>query len=152
MVKLTITLDETLYSKVGDKLPEIKKRGLKLSGQEMLRNLGLNSPVDEGLLRQWFFYKTTTDEIEIRTPAPYAPLVNDGTGVYAGKGVIRPKKGKALAFTPGKKWNGPVGKDGKVFLKYSKGQKGQHFVEKSIKQTSANLEQIWIKTITDVVG
>lgn len=149
MVKLIIELDESKYNKVQDKIPQIKKRGLQLTGQEMLRNLGLNSPVDHGLLRQWYFANMSPEEIEIRTPAKYAPLVNDGTGVYNGGDIIRPH-GKALRFKPGKKWKGSVNKDGYVYLKYSKGQKGQHFVEKSIKQTQTKLEDIFIRVVNEV--
>ncbi len=151
MVKVTITVDETAYKSISEKLPEIKRKGLRYVGQEMLRNLSLNSPVDHGLLRQWFFFRTSDNEIEIRSPAEYAVYVNDGTGVYAGKGLIKPKKGKALAFKPGKKWNGPVNKDGYAFLRYSKGQKGQKFVEKSMKETQSKLESLFIKAIGEVL-
>ena len=151
MVKVIINVDDSNYKSINERLPEIKRRGLQLSGQEMLRNLSLNSPVDHGLLRQWFFAKNTPEEIEIRTPAQYAIFPNDGTGVYGPRGsVIKPKSGKVLAFKPGPKWKGPVSKDGFVYLKSSKGQKGQHFVEKSMKQTQAKLEDIFIKVINEV--
>ena len=52
MVKINITVDASAYKNISEKLPEIKRKGLSLTGQEMLRNLGLNSPVDHGLLRQ----------------------------------------------------------------------------------------------------
>ena len=152
MVKINITVDASAYKNISEKLPEIKRKGLSLTGQEMLRNLGLNSPVDHGLLRQWYFANTTPEEIEIRTPAKYAALVNDGTGIYNGGKIIKPKTGKALRFIPGKKWTGLVSKDGYVYLKHSKGQKGQHFVEKSIKQTSTKLEDIFIKVVNEVAG
>lgn len=152
MVKVTITVDESSYPSISEKMPQIKTRGLQLTGQEMLRNLSLNSPIDHGLLRQWFFSDTSPDHIEIQTPAKYAALVNDGTGVYGPKGsVIKPKSGKALRFKPGPKWHGPVSKDGFVFLKHSKGQKGQKFVEKSMKQTQAKLETLFIKAINEVI-
>lgn len=151
MVKVTIQIDDSAYKKVSENLPQIKEKGLRYVGQEMLRNLSLNSPVDHGLLRQWFFFNTSTDNIEIRSPAAYAIFVNDGTGIYNGGSIIKPKSGKALAFKAGPKWNGPVNKDGYAFLKYSKGQKGQKFVEKSIKQTQEKLEQLFIKAINEVL-
>ncbi len=150
MVKVTIKVDDSAYSQISEKLPEIKRKGLKYVGQEMLRNLSLNSPVDHGLLRQWFFFRTGENDIEIRSPAEYAIYVNDGTGIYAGKGLIKPS-GKALAFKPGPKWNGPVNKEGYAFLKYSKGQKGQKFVEKSMKETQSKLESLFIKAINEVI-
>ena len=151
MVKVNITVDASAYTKISEQLPEIKSRGLKYVGQEMLRNLSLNSPVDHGLLRQWFFFNTSADHIEIRSPAAYAIFVDQGTGIYGRGNVIRPKRGKALAFKAGPKWNGPVNKDGYAFLKYSKGQKGQKFVEKSIEQTQAKLDQLFIKAINEVI-
>lgn len=151
MVKVIIDVDDSQYNSISEKLPQIKERGLKLTGQDMLRNLGLNSPVDHGLLRQWFFASTSPEQIEIRTPAKYAIFPNDGTGIYNGGSIIKPKKGKALAFKPGPKWNGPVNEKGYAFFKYSKGQKGQHFVEKSIKQTQGKIQDIFLKTISDVV-
>ena len=152
MVKVIIEVDDSQYPKISEKLPEIKKRGLQLTGQEMLRNLSLNSPVDHGLLRQWFFANTSSDEIEIRTPAEYAIFPNDGTGIYNGGSIIKPKSGKALRFKPGPKWSGPVNDEGYAFLKYSRGQKGQHFVEKSIKQTQGKIQDLFIKSINEVVS
>ena len=151
MVKVKIGVDASAYTKISEKLPEVKRRGLKYVGQEMLRNLSLNSPVDHGLLRQWFFFNTSDDNIEIRSPATYAIFVDQGTGIYGSGNLIKPKRGKALAFKAGQKWKGPVNKDGYAFLKYSKGQKGQKFVEKSIKQTQAKLDQLFIKAINEVI-
>lgn len=151
MVKVIIGVDDSQYNSISEKLPQIKERGLKLTGQDMLRNLGLNSPYDHGLLKQWHFYSTSPEQIEIRTPAHYAIFPNDGTGIYNGGSVIKPKHGKALKFKPGKKWKGPVNDDGYVYLRQVKGQKGQHFVEKSIKQTQGKIQDIFLKSVSDVV-
>ena len=151
MVKVIVKVDDSAFKKISENLPLIKSKGLKYTSMEMLRNLSLNSPVDHGLLRQWFFFNTSTDQIEIRSPAQYAKFVNDGTGIYVGNGLIKPKSGKALAFKAGPKWKGPVNKEGYAFLKYSKGQKGQKFVEKSITQTQSKLQQLFIKAINEVI-
>lgn len=135
MVKVILKVDSQKLPHLSEKMPKIRKKGLKLTGQGLIGELTKNSPVDEGLLRQWFIAQQSDEEIHIHTPARYAPWVNDGTGVYAGKGIIRPKSGKFLVFKPGKKWKGRVSKKGLVFLRYSKGQKGQKFVEKSIEAT-----------------
>lgn len=139
MVKLIINVDGNKLPKLSKKMPQITRKGLKLTSQGLLGELTKNSPVDEGLLRQWFIASESDEEVHIRTPAGYAPWVNDGTGVYNGGGIIRPKSGKFLVFKPGKKWNGPVSKKGLVFLRYSKGQKGQKFVEKSIEATKPRI-------------
>jgi len=144
MVQVTIDVDVSKLQGLTDKVPLIQERGLEYASQSMIRSLMLNSPVDTGLLRQWFAEDIGTDEVHIRSPAKYARFVNDGTGP------IFPS-GKALKFKPGKKWNGPVGKDGFVFLKYSKGQPGQHFVEKSIDEVKPQLQGFFIKAIREVL-
>lgn len=147
MVKVYINVDPSKMKNVSEKIPAIRKKGLKYSAQGMVRHLKQNSPVDHGRLKGWFFSNISDTEIEIKTPANYADWVNDGTGIYKGGSIIRPKKGKALRFKPGKKWNGPVSKDGYVYLKWSRGQKGQKFVEKSIQQTQNKLAGYFIKAI-----
>ena len=140
MVKVQIAVDPSKMKNISQHLPAIRKKGLNYAGQGMLRHLQINSPVDTGLLRQWFFYNTTENEIEIRTPAKYAPFVNDGTGIYGPhKTPIYSKTvGKPLAFQV----NGQM-----VYTKMIKGQKGQKFVEKSIQQTEGKLANYFIKAI-----
>lgn len=156
MVKVTITVDKSQLPHLSEKMPEIAKRGLHLAGQGLLGELTKNSPVDNGLLRQWFIETMTDSEIHIKTPAGYAKWVNDGTGVYNGGGIIRPKNGKFLVFKPGKKWNGPVTQSGKlkgfVVLRYSRGQRGQKFVEKSIEATRARIGGYFKIAIREVLS
>ena len=152
MVKVVITVDDSKIKNLSEKLPEIKKEGLSLTGQGMLSELMKNSPVDHGLLKQWFIFHQTDDEIDIRSPAQYAKYVNDGTGIYKGGSIIRPKKGKFLVFKPGKKWNGPVGKKGLVFLRWSRGQKGQKFVEKSMAATQQRIGDYFKIAVRNVLG
>lgn len=139
MVKVIITADGRKRPHLSEKMPQIRKKGLQLTAKGLVGELTKNSPVDEGRLRQWFIASESDEEVHVRTSAGYAPWVNDGTGVYNGGGVIRPKSGKFLVFKPGKKWKGPVSKKGLVFLRYSKGQKGQKFVEKSIEATKPRI-------------
>ena len=143
MVTVTVKVDISNLPNFEEKIPKIQERSLNLISQTLLRNLARKSPVDHGLLRQWFFADTGPAHITIKTPAEYARYPNDGTGP------IYPKNGKVLAFKPGKKWTGPVTTKGKykgwVFLKHSKGQKGQHFVENSIQETRSKIEGLVIK-------
>lgn len=61
---------------------------------------------------------------EIYNNAFYLPWVNDGTGLYGPlHHLIKPKRAKVLHFY----WRG-----NEWFLKSVKGQKGQHFVERSM--------------------
>lgn len=116
------------------KAEKINKRGLDLVSHQLLRNLIQKSPVDTGLLRGWFQTGGGT-EIKIESPAAYVGFVNEGTGIYGPTGTpITPKKGEVLKF----QYGGQT-----VFAKSVKGQKGQKFVEKSIKETSSRIEEIF---------
>lgn len=152
MVKVIIKVDGSKLPHLSEKIPQIRKKGLKLTAKGLVGELTKNSPVDEGLLRQWFIASETDEEIHVRTPAGYAPFVNDGTGIYNGGGIIRPKSGKFLVFKPGKKWKGKVGKKGLVFLRQSRGQKGQKFVEKSIEATNARISGYFKIAIREALG
>ena len=158
MVQLTIHLDKSQFQHFDDStVKNIEDKGLKYVGQDLLRNLQINSPVDTGHLRKWFFKSRGSSMIDIRSPAIYGVFVNDGTGVYGPNGqVIRPKNGKYLVFKPGPKWKGRVTQSGKwkgyVALRYSKGQKGQKFVEKSMEQTEQKLESLFISAVRDVLS
>lgn len=144
MVKVRISVDSSKMQNVSEHLPAIRKKGLNYAGQGMVRQLQLNSPVDTGYLKSWFFSESTEDEIEIRSPAHYAKFVNDGTGIYGPyKTPIYNKViGKPLAFQVGGKM---------VYTKMIKGQKGQKFVEKSIRQTEGKLGGYFIKAVREVL-
>ena len=144
MVKVTISVNADKMQNLGERIPEIRKKGLNYTAQGMLRHLQLNSPVDTGYLKGWFFYNVTDDEIEIRTPAEYAQYVNDGTGIYGPyKTPIYSKNiGKPLAFQVGGKM---------VYTRMIKGQKPQKFVEKSIQQTQEKLTGYFIKAVHEVL-
>ena len=139
MVRVNVKVDIKHLPNFEHKTTEIQERSLNLISQTLLRNLVKNSPVVHGVLNKWAFINEGSNPITIRSPAEYTRYVNDGTGM------IYPKNRKALRFKPTKKWNGKIGKDGYVYLRYSRGQKGQKFVEKSIQQTRAKVEGLVIK-------
>ena len=144
MVKVTISVDSSKMQNISQHIPEIRKKGLNYAGQGMIRNLMINSPVDHGLLKQWFVANQDDNEIEIRSPAKYAAFVNDGTGIYGPyKTPIYSKTvGKPLAFQVGGKM---------VYTKMIRGQRGQKFVEKSIEQTQGKLANYFIKAVREVL-
>lgn len=144
MVKVTISVDSSKMQNISQHIPEIRKKGLNYAGQGMIRNLMINSPVDHGLLKQWFVANQDDNEIEIRSPAKYAAFVNDGTGIYGPyKTPIYSKTvGKPLAFQVGGKM---------VYTKMIRGQRGQKFVEKSIDQTQGKLANYFIKAVREVL-
>ena len=145
MVKVTIEFDKSAVDDIPEKTEAIIKKGKNLVAQNMIRNLAQNSPVDTGKLKGWFPYRNEDTLVEIRSPAEYAGYVNDGTGIYGPRGqlIYRKDIGKPFAFNAGGKM---------VYVKYIKGQKGQHFVERSIEQTSSNLQRLFNKAVLDVMG
>lgn len=145
MVKVVINVDKNKIGNLSEKMPEIQRKGLQLTGQGMLRELKLTSPVDHGLLRSWFFARMGADEIDIKTPANYAKFVNDGTGIYGpfGTPIIHPVIGKKFAFQV----NGQM-----VYTRMIKGQKGQKFVERSIDATKQRITEYFMIAIKEVLG
>lgn len=145
MVKVIIKIDANKLPKISQKLPAIRKKGLQYTSQGLVRQLMLNSPVDTGLLRQWFFRNYGEYETHIRSPAKYVTFVNDGTGIYGPRGapIVHPVIGKKFAFQVGGKM---------VFTNMIKGQKGQHFVEKSISETEDKIGQFFIKSVREVLN
>lgn len=145
MVKVTITFDKAAVEDIPEKTEAIVKKGKNLVAQNMIRNLTQNSPVDMGKLKGWVPYRNEDTIVDIRSPAEYAGYVNDGTGIYGPHGqlIYRKDIGKPFSFNVGGEM---------VFVRYIKGQKGQHFVEKSIEQTSHNIQRLFNKAVTDVMG
>ena len=142
---MIISVREDKLPKLAEKMPLIKKKGMSYVAQGMISNLTRNSPVDHGLLRQWFIYSNSGDTITIRSPAHYAKFVNDGTGIFGPRGtpIIHPSIGKKFAFQV----NGQM-----IYTRMIRGQKGQHFVERSIEQTKPQIGNFMIKAVREVLG
>ena len=142
MVQVTIDVDlsEVMNGLDPNKVTEAKRLGLEYAAEETVRVLQMNSPVDHGLLKQWFIDSIDDDEAHIKTPASYAIYVNDGTSPY----VIEPVNKKALY------WEGadhPIA--GKVI---HPGITGQHFIEDSIDDVDGRLDGYFLKALEEVLG
>ena len=122
-----------------DKVSQVKEKGLSYASQEMIRVLQRNSPVDHGLLKQWFLESLDENEAVIKSPAVYARWVNDGTPPYT----IEPVTRKALY------WEGA---DHPVTVVHHPGIKGQHFVEDSISDVEGRLSDYFLKALSEVMG
>lgn len=124
-----------------------KKRALDLSQLELLRNLKINSPVDQGKMQgSWFkLPNPSADKRRIKSAANYTANVNDGTGIYGPRGrIIRPRTGRLL---------GPFKYQGKLIaVPWIRGQKGQKFVEKSITQTKTRTDEFIIRAVMETEG
>lgn len=139
MVTLTIDADiGPLTEKLNpSQIEQVKRKGLEYSGQELIRVLMSNSPVDHGLLKQWHFSSVSDDEIHIKSPAEYAAHVNYGTTPHW----IEPVNAKALH------WDGNFSKGHMVG-----GITGRHFVEDSIEDVSGRLNEYFLKALQEVLG
>lgn len=145
MVKVTITIDESKLTNIPEQIPKIKEKGLNLASQYMINRLQKNSPVRHGVLKGWFAYDYTSgEEVKIKSPAEYAPYVNDGTGVYGPyKTPIYSKSiGKPMAFQIGGQM---------VYTRMIMGQKPQKIVERSIEEVEGKLGDLFIKAVRDVL-
>ena len=133
MVTVTVNMSDNLAN-LGKLPKEMIKKGLQDTSKELIRNLMINSPVREGLLKSWFVESETDTEIVIKSPAFYAKWVNYGHPQQPGR------------FIPGH-WNGdrfeyePDAKVGMV-LKASYVE-GQHFVEDSIDATMPRIQEFF---------
>ena len=99
----------------------------------------MNSPVDHGLLKQWFVESIDDEEAHIKSPAEYAAHVNYGTRPH----VIRPVNKKALYW---------AGAEHPVKLVNHPGIQGRHFVEDSIEAVKGNLDDYFLKALSEVLG
>jgi len=73
----------------------------------------------------------------------YALYVHFGTGIYAGKGRIYPRKSSILVFNIGGK---------KVFARSIKGQKPNPFVERTATQMTPYVQKIFDNKINNIVN
>ena len=143
MVQVIIHVNKDKLQNISEQIPKVKKRGLQLTSQGMMAELKKTSPVKHGLLRSWFYSKITDDEVDIQTPAKYAKYVNDGTGIYGPyhTPIIHPSIGKHFVFEAG----GQI-----IFTRMIRGQKGQHFVERSIEATKQRLGNYFRIAVSEV--
>ena len=141
MVQVTVDVDTSALS---DKLSpenvkEARALGLDYASQEMVRVLQMNSPVDHGLLKQWFVESLTDDEAVIKTPAEYAEYVNYGTRPH----FIYPTNKKMLY------WEGA---EHPVPFVVHPGTAPTLFVENSISDVEGRLDGYFLKALSEVLG
>ena len=129
MVTVTVNMSDGLLD-LGKLGKDTITSGLQKTGQDLIRNLQINSPVDHGLLKQWAVTSESDSEVTIQSPAIYAAAQNYGTGPY----IILPKNKKALFW---------AGADHPVKMVNHPGIKGKHFVEDSIEATQSRIAEFF---------
>ena len=158
MVEITVELDTSQIGKLGSMPREATPRALSYAAQDMTRFLQMNSPVDHGLLKQWFIDSLTDTEAHIKSPAEYAIYQDQGTKAH----MITPKNKQALYWfegvnlTPksfyagGRMHTANVGAFSKGHM--VSGIKGKHFVEQSFNQLQPLVPGYFLKAFEEVQG
>ena len=139
MVEVNVDVDVSGLSAKFEKFPEAKALGLDYASQEMVRVLQQNSPVDHGVLKEWFVASLTDDEAVINTPAEYASYVNYGTSPH----FIYPTNKKMLY------WDGA---EHPVPFVVHPGTSPTLFVENSISDVEGRLSGYFLKALEEVMG
>lgn len=129
----------------GNALEKLKVLGLNVNGiiKETLQYGALmikgkakeKSPIDKGILRASITETGVSgNEIRVISPVEYAKYQEFGTGIYAGKGMIYPKRARFLA------WKNKSGKW--VFAKAVRGVKGKRFFGQAIDYFIENIDKV----------
>lgn len=125
--------------------------------QELKDQLGRHSPRDEGeLAGGWEVQRLGNNSYQVETDVEHADWVYKGTGLYRGRGRIKPKSAGALVFfwkrigrmtvwkaDPGvgfARWAIARGLD--PMAMWPKGQPAQDFVSPAIMETEMELEDL----------
>lgn len=117
---------------------------------ELTRILKQNTPKNEGHLHGAWRHEVNDTEAIFTNSAKYAVWVNEGTGIFGPRKTrLYPRQAKGFLFKPDKKYDGKYGPTiangkykGYYFFRSIRGQKGQHYVEKSADKLKSRLPTI----------
>ena len=123
-MEITIDIDTSGIGKLPGRWEKARQQGLRESAETMVRFLMQNSPVDHGLLKQWFIESIDDEEAHIKSPAEYAIYQDQGTSPY----LIQSKRPGGYLF-----WEGA---DHPVKTVHHPGIKAKHFVQQSLDELS----------------
>ena len=123
-MELTLEIDTSGIGKLPGRWEKAKAQGLNESAQTLVRFLMQNSPVDHGLLKQWFIESIDDEEAHIKSPAEYAIYQDQGTSPY----LIQSKRPGGYLY-----WEGA---DHPVKTVHHPGIKAKHFVQQSLDELS----------------
>ena len=137
-MQIELELDTSPIGKLGSMPSEAIPKALSYAAQDMTRFLQMNSPVDHGLLKQWFIESLDDEEAHIKSPAEYAIYQDQGTKAH----MIRPVNAKALH------WEGGGFSKGHMVS----GIKGKHFVDQSFNQLKPLVPGYFLKALEEVQG
>jgi hypothetical protein len=129
-------LNALLRSKSGPVGQDLKRRAQRV--KNMARR---NAPVDQGRLKGSIDFEMRVESgllvARVGSNLDYAIYVEKGTGIYAGRGYIKPKSGTYLRWPssgPGSANRFKGGKTARyVFAKRVKGQKAQPYLKPALR-------------------
>ena len=133
-MQISFDVDTSGVGRLPYRWQEAKGKGLEYTAETMVRFLMTNSPVDHGLLRQWFIDSIDEEEAHIKSPAEYAVYQDQGTRDH----MIKPVNKKALH------WDGYFSKGHMV-----SGIKGKHFVEQSFNELRPLAPGFFLKALEE---
>jgi hypothetical protein len=123
-MEITLEIDTSGIGKLPGRWEQAKARGLNESAQTLVRFLMQNSPVDHGLLKQWFIESMDDEQAVIKSPAEYAIYQDQGTSPY----LIQSKRPGGYLY-----WEGA---EHPVKTVHHPGIKAKHFVQQSLDELS----------------
>ena len=123
-MEITLEIDTSGIGKLPGRWEQAKARGLNESAQTLVRFLMQNSPVDHGLLKQWFIESMDDEQAVIKSPAEYAIYQDQGTSSY----LIQSKRPGGYLY-----WEGA---EHPVKTVHHPGIKAKHFVQQSLDELS----------------
>ena len=145
MVQISFDCDTSNIGKLPGKWDKARPLGLKYAAQDMVRFLMQNSPVDHGLLRQWFIDSIDDEEAHIKTPAEYAAAQNYGARAHD---IFISPKNKSALFWGDYDGGKPIMSKGHTV--HIPALQGKHFVEQSFDQLQPLIPGYWMKALEEV--
>lgn len=132
------------FSKAPQIIAPVLTTATKKAGAVVVTREKKEAPVNTGNLRRSVEIDYNPIQVKITPKARYAQFVNNGTGLFGEtRRYIRPVTAKALKFK---------GKSGIIFTRRVKGQKPNPFVERTVKGTKSEVNNIFDKALEEIIN
>lgn len=122
--------------RVGGNLKPLMTGAITNSVNRIQSNVRERAPHATGALQRTVLTQVNYPSGQVSVDSKYGIYVEKGTGVYAGKGLIRPKRAKVLAFKVG---------GSPVFAKYIKGMKAQPYFKPGVEESVQYIQDQFLK-------
>ena len=142
-----VAIEVNVNSSIGnlkDMPKALLESGLDKTAAELIRNLMISSPVDNGLLKQWAVTDSDDTSRTVQSPAEYAEYVNYGTSSHWVQPVFANAlhwEGTGMMYAGGLMHSHGYGGFSKGH--FVGGIQARHFVEDSIEQTLPRIQEFF---------